>query len=696
MPLENTGQPWHNPLLQRVQRHAALATLFRRSSAQPTSQTAPKRGEPSLILGQISVPAPMTVATAGASSPASQAEWGAAQESTPVAHPGTKVATATAPSAMQRAHHVSAVDGVAAMNTATAETLLPPAESPQATRSSVPTAPPITDNEQLWQRLRAIKQSHETQQAVITSAPAAATSDGARPSKPAAAKAITGAQREPLTSEPINTKGASGHPGPPPPVTALPQTHSPAVAQTSAVGAASEPGLQTKPALGQAPLANPGGDFAHGVDEAPPTAAPVPLPQEGEQRYAGHAGARQRSEPLGQGQQGSAIDADAHERSPVIPVTRSPALPAAELAVPPTLSEDSSAPAPLPLQAVWPVEHMASQRAASAPDTGVGVHDHVQRAGVDPHLQADIQQKLQAIRPGQPTEAAVDVIPPRRPRPVGRIPPASAGEEPNQGEPPGVTVQRLTIPAAAPAAEQGEQAAMMLVDTEIGPLPADLWQLIGQAPTPPPAQGEHVAEASAATGLSTDVAATRAREEHVTVAPDSMMAPPGGSLAAASTAVNAHTVQTAVHAAPRGGDTDADLPTVQRQPVVAAISPLTNQPSAAAMVAVSAAAGVSAMADLSAQSLRATAAQKAAAGEAIPDNATPTASQDGTATAVVVQTQRLEETPRPEEPPAVEAGAGTAKWEKKTLAVVDTDELARQVYLQLKQQLIIERERLRY
>jgi hypothetical protein len=115
----------------------------------------------------------------------------------------------------------------------------------------------------------------------------------------------------------------------------------------------------------------------------------------------------------------------------------------------------------------------------------------------------EIQRVLQTVAPGQPTDSSVEMVIPRRPRPAAltsapsversSLKPAEekAGAEENTA--PSTGIPRL--PPSSPKVPQGDlpvesRAVSEVVPTEIGPLPADLWRLIGEAP-PEPEMAEH-------------------------------------------------------------------------------------------------------------------------------------------------------------------------------------------------------------
>jgi hypothetical protein len=125
----------------------------------------------------------------------------------------------------------------------------------------------------------------------------------------------------------------------------------------------------------------------------------------------------------------------------------------------------------VPLEAAWPV-----QRLADAPQETPRQEEELPPPSASLATSAEAQQVsalLREVAPGQPTESTVEVVTPRRPRPV----PAAAHSTPAEGQP-GSSYPKTG--ADMPGLAEGVEAAA--VATEIGPLPADLWSLIGQEP----------------------------------------------------------------------------------------------------------------------------------------------------------------------------------------------------------------------
>jgi hypothetical protein len=135
---------------------------------------------------------------------------------------------------------------------------------------------------------------------------------------------------------------------------------------------------------------------------------------------------------------------------------------------------------PLPLEAVWPVQERAGTAAppAAPPAASGSAASFLQRQSLQLEPSGDeVHALLRGVQPGQPTDSAVELVLPRRPRPVA---PAST-------------------PAPVLSGVQREvEKAPTMVPTEIGPLPSDLWTLLGQ--TPPTSQADSAAPPSAAAG----------------------------------------------------------------------------------------------------------------------------------------------------------------------------------------------------
>jgi hypothetical protein len=125
-----------------------------------------------------------------------------------------------------------------------------------------------------------------------------------------------------------------------------------------------------------------------------------------------------------------------------------------------------------PLQAVWPVQRLPDTGAEAAPPMTGELPAYV---GPPPPEPPELRRQLSALPTAQPTESSIDLVLPRRPRPVrpGVAVPAAQGDAP--------PIQRQVAPSDA-STPAGSPPPAATVATEIGPLPADLWQLIGEKP----------------------------------------------------------------------------------------------------------------------------------------------------------------------------------------------------------------------
>lgn len=148
------------------------------------------------------------------------------------------------------------------------------------------------------------------------------------------------------------------------------------------------------------------------------------------------------------------------------------------------LSEDTGAEVAMqqtmPLQSVWPVQRRReSLETPTAPQSQTGT---TWPALLAPLPDATVQTALQPIPTAQPTNSAIEVLAPRRPRPVVQRAPQSA--LPTVAQPPGQTSIPTPSDAGATPAWASDRQPSVPIVTEIGALPSDLWSLIGQAAPP--------------------------------------------------------------------------------------------------------------------------------------------------------------------------------------------------------------------
>lgn len=132
---------------------------------------------------------------------------------------------------------------------------------------------------------------------------------------------------------------------------------------------------------------------------------------------------------------------------------------------------------PPSLEMVWPVQRATDPTTGAEPLQSTSTTNRMsepQATGEHvSQLEASVQRRLATIKTGQPTDSTVELIAPRRPRPV-RSPQVQPSTEP--------LIQRAVEPQLTPT--QPEQVPMdpASVATEVGTLPTDLWHLIGETP----------------------------------------------------------------------------------------------------------------------------------------------------------------------------------------------------------------------
>ena len=169
----------------------------------------------------------------------------------------------------------------------------------------------------------------------------------------------------------------------------------------------------------------------------------------------------------------------------------------------------------VPLEQAWPVqritprEPVGEKAADKLKKETVGKSDVAQRKSVSGDTGADIvDEALREVAPEEDTDSSVELITPRRPRPVPKPAPAAdvltkreetAPAVPEVADAPEASVQRApdvgmpVVPSpsdsdAAPAAAETQAAdeSQDMIPTGVGDLPADFWRLIGQRPPQPP------------------------------------------------------------------------------------------------------------------------------------------------------------------------------------------------------------------
>jgi len=157
-----------------------------------------------------------------------------------------------------------------------------------------------------------------------------------------------------------------------------------------------------------------------------------------------------------------------------------------------------------PLHEVWAVERV--RQAQPVPAVAQAPAGTAGRRPIAPQpVQAQVREVLESVAAARPTESGIEVIPPRRPRPtqtriVGQ-PEAQAPPILDRASPPPAPVVPVTPrPSVAAISRQRSTVVMgdedtetlvpdltptpaaRMVETGIGALPADLWELIGESP----------------------------------------------------------------------------------------------------------------------------------------------------------------------------------------------------------------------
>lgn len=147
-------------------------------------------------------------------------------------------------------------------------------------------------------------------------------------------------------------------------------------------------------------------------------------------------------------------------------------------------SEDTSAQSskipPVPLEAVWPVQRQSGQQSAQDRSKQGFTDPEVPAGAVTVQSAEDPQAASipQAPKPDEATESKIEVLQPSRPPPnfprgpAGRAEGTTQAQRTSKGEVPVINNELNETRGTHIPSEQ--------VGTEIGPLPADLWALIGK------------------------------------------------------------------------------------------------------------------------------------------------------------------------------------------------------------------------
>jgi hypothetical protein len=192
----------------------------------------------------------------------------------------------------------------------------------------------------------------------------------------------------------------------------------------------------------------------------------------------------------------------------------------------------------LPLQAAWPVQRLAGsmhgEEAPGLPPAStlwMAERERGDTGESTPVPSATLQRSLAGTTPGSRSQSAIEFLAPRRSRPrpgACRAEAAARAARPDEvitpGGPaaPAVPEHHTAQPKQTPVEDQLDWepgAESDLIPTNIGPLPADLWRLVGQEP---PRQGSP--EGSQAGAGSADAASTEVTSQTGSSAPSRSVA----------------------------------------------------------------------------------------------------------------------------------------------------------------------------
>jgi hypothetical protein len=319
---------------------------------------------------------------------------------------------------------------------------------------------------------------------------------------------------------------------------------------------------------------------------------------------------------------------------------------------------------PLPLQAVWSVQRQITDYPPSSRVEAPGnpLASSIAETTINPAEVEHIHQTLDDIQTGQPTDSTVEVITPRRARPgvapvAKQVRPAESSPQP--------TATDLTQPTPiqlTPESTPTRSAEPTLVPTEIGPLPNDLWRLLGQSPP------TSLREMALGQGI-TPKKLTPTAEESVSTATDSALSPGELSTPTAQAIAEAEGIAT-------GSATTTSAVQTNPEPESRAVDRATPiELSAAIQLATDIPPTISSSQPQPASSLM-------DVSPPLSPNFIQTQAEAMPSTQAISQPVSAGESM-----PAAPAAA--------TAEPLDTDELARQVYAKIKRRLAVEWERLR-
>jgi hypothetical protein len=504
------SRSFRNPLLRRVQHHASMSVLFSARQAEPLFDHPDGRVEPPAINQAGFIDTPATAAPLANAVPISWPEL-----VKPARAPVTTALAGSHPAAKRTAPAVSrSSDARAADLNQPVASVVPLQLSSTTSAGSHPqpegpaSPPPGSQNaseskieDSTWRRLQAIFRKHNEQREVQASASLESGTEASQPGSASQAEREADSELQqppartdsaevgsPLQAESLGEIADDSETAPPSieHISPSAQTIQRVARQETEVDSALPPGQMGQPppdigavSAGSPPLVSQEPDLSSWYHSLP----------------AGH---RMSTQPLVGSLQ------DRHKLEPPARMTESPVPVAGEssgsdLKESPGGQDPSPALQPLPLEAVWAMQ----QRELANPQPSSQMFSEYDfPTAMVPGLASEasasggkLHSLLQKLEPGRPTGSPVEVIPPRQPRPglAPGKPPVGSGDDtvPHtfEGEsvPPETpsTIQRMssvetTLPAGVP--EPNPMPESDLVETKIGPLPADLWLLLGQSP----------------------------------------------------------------------------------------------------------------------------------------------------------------------------------------------------------------------
>ncbi len=424
-----------NRLVARVQKHARMTVLFRAPQEGPP---APERQAFNLPAWSVEPKDPAwPIEPESQVEPGLTAAWPAAG-SAPIRVIG-RVKAALEPSQPNQP----------------AATSLPAAEQPSPNLHQVPEG--STTEQKTWRRLEAIFHRHQEKEALEHVPPAENTTGEPTAVPPL----IPPGEQHSAPAGPIQRSSpdslAATRPSPPDKVPWTPAGLSDAPGQST--------GQALPPAAGPEPQTkSPGTGIPPKPESGPLAAAQMPLAPSGISTSAPTWPEARFPAPV-------SMPGPSFERGPVEGGGAVLAAPSQQVSQ--TVVEDSAEGEPmrprlqtLPLQEVWPVQRIqAASRSRLPPQVSVG--------GEPPEVEREL--------PIQPEITSIEVIPPTHPRPV--IEKSITGLPADQPAP----TPPAGPPQLEPSAGKDQLVAPDMVATQIGPLPADLWKILGQ---PLPAREE--------------------------------------------------------------------------------------------------------------------------------------------------------------------------------------------------------------